>query len=469
MPANTTMYDYLSWRGDLLFSQDPFNEVDNMILAQLSYVDFDDIVSDDREEKISIGDVCRLYWEQHTEEEIRKRESFVKLSPFLLRPVAESRRFRNMVLTGYVNYISASSEAQMSAVQFELEDGTVYVAFRGTDETVVGWKEDFNLSFMPQTEGQRLAVEYMKIYFRDTDLRLRVGGHSKGGNFAIYASAFSGPEIERQVEQVFTNDGPGFLEEVTQTPEYRRVLAKTISIIPADSVIGRLLDSDLQPRVVKSSAVSIMQHDAMTWQVMGNRFVRAERTENSQFIEKVLTDWLNKVDDESRRVLVDQIFSVMQATGAETMKGVRTANLQSLTEAIQFARNLPKEDRKEITQVFAQLLRSGERTLYEQIENNEGNIPTFIRKWAAKRGDKIEQKELEEEQALVSEGLERVEAEAKQELRGQAEAEAAKEQAEAEAAQELTEEEQAELDRVQEQEQQTEQQLQVQAGTAQQQ
>lgn len=401
MATNHTMYDYLNWRGDLTFDMDPFNEVDNLILSQLAYVDFDEIVSDQREDKIGIGEVSRIYWEMHTEEEIRNRHSFVKLSPFLLRPVAQSRRFREMKLSGYVNYVSNSEQAQMSAIQYELEDGTVYVAFRGTDETLAGWREDFNLSFMSRTEGQRLAMEYLKSNFHDTDLRLRVGGHSKGGNFAVFATAFAGPEVDRQIEKVFTNDGPGYCEEVTETPEYKKVLSKTVSIIPGNSIIGLLLDSDLEPIVVKSSANGIMQHDAMTWQVMANRFIRTERTDDSLFVEKMMTDWLGKVDVESRRIIVDQIFNVLQSTGAHTMKDVRSSSFKDVKEAIQMARSLPKEEHKEVTQAIIQLIRSGERTFYEQLENaQDGSIPEFIKKWAAKRGDAIEKKESDAAQEL---------------------------------------------------------------------
>ena len=402
MPANNTvnntMYEYLSWRGDLTFEQDPFNEVDKLILAQMAYVDYDEIVPEDREKKIAISDVARLYWELHTVAEIKSRGSFVRMSPLLLEPVAKSRRFRRMTLTGYVNYVSKSAEAQMSAVQFELEDGTIYVAFRGTDETLVGWKEDFNLSFMPQTEGQRLAVEYMRFHFRDTNLRLRVGGHSKGGNFAIYASAFSGPEVERQIREIYTYDAPGFRDEVTETDEYRKILPKTTSIIPEDSVIGVLFGTGLEP-----SATGIMQHDALTWQVMGNRLVRKERSDDSLFVERVMTDWLSKVDDDSRKIFVDQIFGVLQSTGAYTMKDIWTANFKEILEAIQIARKLPKDEQKEINQVFTQLFRSGEKTFYEVIENAGGSIPEFVRRWAAKRGDEIERKQIALEQAMAEE------------------------------------------------------------------
>ena len=407
MATNHTMHDYLYWRGDLSFEQDPFNEVDNLILSQLAYVDFDEIVSDQREVKIGIGEVCKTYWEMHTEEEIRNRKSFVKLAPFLLKPVAQSRRFREMKLSGYVNYVSNSEQAQMSAIQYELEDGTVYVAFRGTDETLAGWREDFNLSFMPRTVGQRLAMEYLKSNFQDTNLRLRVGGHSKGGNFAVYAAAFAGPEVDRQIEQVITNDGPGFCQEVTETPEYKKVLTKTISIIPGNSVIGLLLDSDLEPLVVRSSASGIMQHDALTWQVKANRFVRTERTVDSLFVEKMMTDWLGRVDVESRRVIVDQIFNVLQSTGAHTMKDVRSSSLKEVKEAIQMARSLPKEEQKEVTQALRQLVKSYERTFYEELENSQdANIPDFIKKWAAKRSDAIEKEEADALQDALQDSVE---------------------------------------------------------------
>ena len=402
MVISNTMYEYLRWRGDLSFEADPFNEVDNVILAQLSYVDFDGIVSESGEDKILLTEVCGRYWEMHTEEEIRARESFVKLSPFLLKPMAESRRFSTMKLSGYVNHVEKSSEAQMSAIRFELDDGTTYVAFRGTDETIIGWKEDFNLSYMLRTEGQRLAVEYMNRNFKDTTLRLRVGGHSKGGNFAVFAAAFSLPEVRTQIGPVYSNDGPGFLEEITETEEYQDVLLKTISIIPSESVIGRLLNSSTMPIVVKSSRKGIMQHDAMTWQVMGNQFVYAERSNDSLFIEKVMDEWIRNVDVESRRFFVDRLFEALMAGGGETMKDFRSSTLSELAESVATLRKLPKDQQKELNSVLMQLVRSGEKTLYERIGQN-GGLPEFVRRWAAKKEDAIAALENAKEQEETEE------------------------------------------------------------------
>ena len=380
MGDRNTMYDYLKWRGDLTFDRDPFNEVDNLILAQMAYVDYEEIVPETREGAIPITEVSRRYWELHTEAEIRKRDSFVKLSPFLLNPVAKSRRFSKTRLCGYVNFVSKRAEAQMSATQFELEDGSIYVAFRGTDSTIVGWKEDFNLSFMSRTEGQKLAVEYMKQHFSGTSLRLRVGGHSKGGNFAVFASSFSGQAIIDQIMQVYSNDAPGFREETVLRPEYEQIMAKTINIIPQDSIIGRLLNTGRDAIVVRSRKKGIMQHDAMSWEIEGNHFVSAERSADSIYLEKVLSGWLEDVDDDSRQIFVEQIFSIMQTLGADTMKDVKQINLKELEEAVQLIRNLPKENQAELADVLKKLVASGSRVFNEEMEHKEGILPDVFKK-----------------------------------------------------------------------------------------
>ena len=380
MGEKSAMYDYLKWRGDLTFDLDPFNEVDNLILAQMAYIDYDGLVPETRLDAVPITEVCRRYWEIHTEAEIRKRESFVKLSPFLLGPVAKTRRFGKMRLCGYVNYVSKRAEGQMSAIQFELEDGTIYVAYRGTDETVVGWKEDFNLSYMSRTEGQKLAVEYLREHFSNTSLRLRVGGHSKGGNFAVFASSFSGETIRDQIIQVYCNDAPGFREEIVERPEYKQVMAMTTNIIPQDSIIGRLLNAGRDAIVVKSSKRGIMQHDAMSWEIEGNHFVPSVRSGDSIYMEKVLSGWLENVDDESRRTFVEQICGVMETLGADTMKDVRLITLTELGDAIQLLRSLPKEDQVELASVLKKLLASGRQVFNEEMEHKEGLFPEVLKK-----------------------------------------------------------------------------------------
>ncbi|MCR5809939.1 MAG: DUF2974 domain-containing protein [Lachnospiraceae bacterium] len=386
MDERNNMNEYLKWRGDLTFDRDPFNDVDNLILAQLAYVDYDGIVFESRDYPMPIKDVCRRYWEIHTVEEIRNRESFTKRSPFLLRPVAESKRFGNTKMCGYVNFVSKSAEAQMSAVQFELEDGTVYVAFRGTDETLVGWKEDFNLSYMSSTEGQKLAVDYLRKNFSDTALKLRVGGHSKGGNFAAFASSFAGARVQKQILAVYCNDSPGFRDEVTSRPEYKEIMDRTINIIPQDSIIGRLLNGGRSATVVRSNRKGIMQHDALSWEVLGNRFVNTQRSGDSIYLEKVLNEWLENVDDAARRVFVDQIFGILQALGADTVKDMKDISLRDLADAIQMVKGLPKEQQSEMSDVIKKLVASGSKNFYEEMEQRDGLVPDVFKKLLELKG-----------------------------------------------------------------------------------
>ena len=215
--------DYLVWRGDLSFSADPFNEVDNLILAQMAYVDFDGVVSVPGETKpLTLAEVNEAYHQIHTEEELRARKTFISSAPFLMEKAAKTARFGSILLTDYVNIVSVEAQEQMAVLTYLLPDGTSYVAFRGTDDTVVGWKEDFNLSYMDETLGQKHAVEYMNLCFADNHRPLRVGGHSKGGNFAVYASAFCDPSIRTQIREVYTNDGPGLLDSLTETDADRK-------------------------------------------------------------------------------------------------------------------------------------------------------------------------------------------------------------------------------------------------------
>ena len=383
--------DYLVWRGNLFLADDPFNEVDNLVLSQLSYVDFDGIVSDAEDEFITIGEVYERYWQMHTPEEIEARISFVKKAPFLLEKVANHDRFGDMKLAGYVNNVSDTREAQMSAVQFWLSDGTVFVAFRGTDETLVGWKEDFNLCYMEETEGQRLAADYLQRYFGKTKLRLRVGGHSKGGNFAIFASAFSGKEVRDQIEKVYTNDGPGFRARITGSEEYQEIISRTVSIVPEDSIIGMLLESGLDNLVVKSSKMGIMQHDAMSWQVLGNHFIEGKRSRDSIFLDKTLDTWLDGIDDDRRKMFVDLLFAFLQSTGARTMKEVKSSSVKETAAIIHMARELPREQQKDFVDILLELVESGGRTLSESIKGAWASREARLR-------EKIEEKQEKREE-----------------------------------------------------------------------
>ena len=169
------IFDYLKRRGVLSFGEDPFNEVDNLVLAMLSYTDFGGIVEDSFK-RISLDTADKKYFEKHSRSEAKKSILHFMRAPLLMDDMLKGIRFRGTELTKYVDIISNDKEMQMSAVTFLLSDGSAYVAFRGTDTTVAGWKEDFNMSYLPDTEGQLSAVRYLNEVGKEIKGPIRVGG-----------------------------------------------------------------------------------------------------------------------------------------------------------------------------------------------------------------------------------------------------------------------------------------------------
>ncbi len=367
--------DYLDWRGDIPFSVDPFNEVDNLVLSALCYVDLDGIVPADGEQLISLSDACDAFFAGHTDEEVLAQETFTKLTPFLLRKAKDTRRFGQTRIGRYINVISDVEEEQLCAVTFYLEDGTVYVAFRGTDSTMVGWKEDFNLSFMSRTAGQVHAAAYLTENFALHDMPLRIGGHSKGGNFAVYAAAFCEQCVRDHIVEVWSNDGPGFLDEVISSEEYQSILPRVRSIIPAYSVFGLLLSSGFDHQVVESSNKGIYQHDSLSWEVLGNRFVRAEGlTGESLFLEKTIDTWIAGYDMQQRETFINLMFELFSTSGAQTITEFNAERVKNYTGMLKAYQAMNSEDQKVVGSTFKALLRSGVDTLIDGVKESVKDV-----------------------------------------------------------------------------------------------
>lgn len=364
-----TVMDYLDWRGDLSFSKDPFNHVDNLILSELAYIDFDGIVPDcDSEQWVSIEDACDEYWRRHTEKEVQNDKTFFHLAPMLLKKIRTSPRFAGMQLSGYTNVVSAQEDEQMSAVTFRLKNGLNYVAYRGTDDTITGWKEDFNLTFMEESRGQRLAADYLSRRVVSADEVLFTGGHSKGGNFAVYASAFCDERVRRRISRVYTNDGPGFLESVILKEEYQQILPKVISIIPEESVIGLLLDCGYPFTVVKSNRKGLWQHDAMSWEVLGNHFVEVPSTKKSSVLmEKTVERWISGITMEERKQFFDTLFEIIESSGKDTVSSFHTASFKTMLDMMSSFQSLNNRDKTRMRDILQQLFRAGAEVLKQDI------------------------------------------------------------------------------------------------------
>ena len=336
--------DYISWRGDLTFAQSPFNEVDNLILACFSYVNLDRIPAVTRQKGIELKKLVKEFKKLHTIKELEADKSFIRLAPFMMMEMAKSVRFGKCVVRNYVNDIVTEAEQQFAAMEIVLEDGTSYVSFRGTDDTIIGWKEDFNLS-TGVVPAQKRAIEYLQKISEHTDGMLRVGGHSKGGNLAIYGSVMCKSAHEKILE-IYSNDGPGFSREFQELPEMKEMMPKIIRIIPEYSIIGTLLEHEKEPVIVASSSKGLLQHDGFSWEVQGPALVRRDSLNKTalRFIE-ILHKWIDGMDTEQKRLLIEDLFATLQASGYENLSEVQSGGLKSLAAMVKRVEKFAPESR----------------------------------------------------------------------------------------------------------------------------
>ena len=326
------LLDYLAWRGDLSLAQDPFNSIDALLLSSLSYVDFTNVVPAKGEGMVTMEEASKRFFELHTEEELAQDKSFINFAPSLLRALAESNRFKDAYLLNFVDDTDISREIQFAAVEIDLSDGTVFISYRGTDDRIVGWKEDFNLSYMT-VPAETEADQYFREVMDGRTEKVRLGGHSKGGHLAIYAVA-SAPELYDKVLTIYSFDGPGFNDEAMVTDHFKRVQKKVEKFITQTSIVGRLLTSTVEPVVVKSNELGIMQHNPLSWELEGKEFETLDFTDKlSDLFDETMTTWLDNMSFEERKVFVDELFSVFEASGCENISEMTRIGIKG-TKAI---------------------------------------------------------------------------------------------------------------------------------------
>ena len=310
-----TMFDYIQWRGDLTFTQDPPNAVDALIFSALSYIHYADVVADRPETPVKLRDAAEYFFGLEAPESRVRVERDLDL----LQKAALSTRFGQTKLACCRDALIPEQETQFAAVTFLLDDGSAFLAFRGTDYSLVGWKEDFNMSFQQTVPAQRMAVRYLREVAAEYALPLRLGGHSKGGNLAVFAAARCGPLIQQQILEVYNNDGPGFTEYMMGDPGYLAMVPRIRTYIPESSVIGMLLEHEESYTVVKSRTVSLLQHDPYSWEIMGRGFVTVEAvTEESRFLDAAIKAWFADMTNQERERLVDVMFTLLGTGGVES-------------------------------------------------------------------------------------------------------------------------------------------------------
>ena len=336
----SNILDYLAWRGDLPLTRDPFNKIDALLLSSLSYVDFAGVVPGIGGGRITVEEAAIRFFEMHSEAEIENDKSFINFGPVLLKALAASDRFKDAYLLNFIDDTDISRGIQFAAVEIDTSDGIPFISFRGTDDTIIGWKEDFNLSFMT-VPAETEAADYLKKVMAARTDKYRIGGHSKGGHLAIYAVMAAPDDLSDRALDIFSFDGPGFNHEVMESEHFMTIQPKITKVIPESSIVGRLLCNTTDPIVVKSNELGIMQHLPLSWQLEGKEFETCDFTDKISYLfDDTMTTWLGEMDFEARKVFVDELFSVFEASGCETLTAMTKVGLKGSKAMIERMRQI---------------------------------------------------------------------------------------------------------------------------------
>ena len=345
------MVDYLAWRGDIPFETAPWNEIDGLLIATLSYLDFHggkDPKGWTLEEMARID----LLRQGTTNSFVNRKKAF--------EAMAAGDRFRTCRLHHAIALTDADIGMQFSALCLDLPDGTTCVAFRGTDNTLIGWREDFNMAYTTRVPAQEAAILYLGRAAALSKRPLRLVGHSKGGNLAVYAAAYAKKSVQNRIESIWSYDGPGMNRETSQTEEYLRIKDKIHSFVPQTSIIGMLMDYYEPYTVVHSTASGITQHDPMSWQIYGPRFETLPSIDQTAMVTReTLHEWLQNSTPEQRASFVDALFGMAESTKATKMSELTSEKLKTLLTMVGNRKDVDPETRRVFTRLMAQAVTLG--------------------------------------------------------------------------------------------------------------
>ncbi len=340
---NIIEYVETEWRT---FEEYPFTEVDSLVLSQFSYLDLPDF------DVLCIKDLFRSEWFEGMCGHTRVPDENKRL----LFGLASSPRFRNVQLSNYVNEFSSVDQTQFGAVTLQLDANTLYVAFRGTDATFVGWKEDFNLSYSNEVPSQKYALLYVEGLPKNQNLL--IGGHSKGGNLAVYASAMADVSIQSRIVGIYSHDGPGFRRVVFSRPGFQNIASRVHKTVPEDSLIGMLMENYEKMRVVKTTKRALGAHDPFSWEIENGLFVEADSlSSSSQLMDQSITSWLRGLTDQERQTIIDRLYEVINQKDIVSFAEFKENLRENVSDIWKGLSNLDPEEKETVSEVFGALVK----------------------------------------------------------------------------------------------------------------
>lgn len=378
--------DYLAWRGDLKINKNtPFNEVDSMILARFSYLRFDKIKMKETETIESIAEKMQV---------LDNEEFLYNGDKELITNLGNSERFKDMLVTDFIKKEDKEVEKQFGAVTIHISEKEMYISFIGTNSTITGWKEDFNMAFMDNVPCQIEGKEYVdKIAGSYPNKKIRIGGHSKGGNVALYSAVTSSENIQNRIIKVYNYDGPGFNKKMIDKYKNSDILNKLETYIPQDSVIGRILDHAEKCEVTLSIEKGIYQHDIYSWQILRDDLIKSEKaTDASEAISKTLREWLENTTNEQRKIFFDEIFELFYVTEANTFSEIQKNLSKNIVKILKTYGEISEEDRKTITEMIKIFGKAYISVVTEQNNNKFEAMKEYYKEESMKKIEEFDKK-----------------------------------------------------------------------------
>lgn len=337
------------------FEEKPFNPVDSAVLSQFCMVRAEGIVPPLRERTAfrAIGTIVENLLSPagraaHFSDALRAERyehMFSGLIPGRVKEnllaLAASPRFREVTVRDYLSLFDTERQTQFAAMTFVYKKDFAYVGFRGTDTSITGWRENFNMAYTAPVPAQAQAARYLEAVAPHLPRRLFAGGHSKGANLALYAALRAPKPVQDRLERVYTHDGPGFKAGTFAPEDWRQLEGRIHRTVPQDSVIGMLMESHTPPRVVHSTERGLMQHSPFTWDVDGDDFVYLDKlTDNAVFTDELLTEWLARYSDDEAAAIVDALFKAIEASGAQDATEVFFGGAKTVALLTEAAKNI---------------------------------------------------------------------------------------------------------------------------------
>ena len=343
------IFDYLDQVAYDSIYDTPFNELDLLMLTEITYLPFDQIVSD----QMSPDCTCRLF---EAAEKVPQDLCMLvtKNRLKLLEKVASSTRFKNIKLMGYVNDIDSDVQKQFAAMIFKIKPDSYVLTFRGTDDSIIGWKEDFHMTYMDQVPAQKTAVNYLRKAMDALPGQFILTGHSKGGNLASYAASQIEPEYQERIQSIYSYDDPGLNHSVITSQGYQTISDKIKRYIPQGSIVGMMLETPKQAQIVKSTAIGgLAQHDTFTWQISGQTFVLLDNLNpESLQVDKTLKNWVDSVSDDELKDFFDIFFGLILDAGISSINDLtKLENFNKILAVFENANALTDQEREMLTRL----------------------------------------------------------------------------------------------------------------------